>query len=381
MQGRRRERGPSEGGQRALAVGLGLAALALGCGEPAPPAEAAPGAEPTAVVIERLAARTVRPSLTVPGLVEAERRIELAFRVPGTVERIRVEEGDAVEAGAVLAELERDDYLRAVRAAEARLARAATHAREAERKLESQRRLLARESTSREAFQAAESAHAMARAEEREARVALEEARVRAARTVLRAPADALVERRLIEAHERTAGEEPVLVLAQIDRVTVRAALADAHLARLRPGTPARITTPLHPGRVFEGRVARLDVAADAATRTVPFEVELANEDRALRPELAVDLEIPLGEPERRLLVPLGAVLRDAEAAPFCFVATGGEGTARAERRRVALGALHGERVAIERGLAEGERVIVRGQHFLREGDPVRALRDVAAAP
>ena len=48
----------------------------------------------------------------------------------------------------------------------------------------------------------------------------------------------------------------------------------------------------------------------------------------------------------------------------------------RAARRSVELGAVHGERVAVTAGLAPGERLVVRGQHFLRPDDPVRVIED-----
>ena len=70
--------------------------------------------------------------------------------------------------------------------------------------------------------------------------------------------------------------------------------------------------------------------------------------------------------------------LRGADALPFCFLAVNGAGGPRAERRNVSIGAVHGERVVVEEGLAPGDRVITRGQHFLRPGDAVRPVEDAS---
>ena len=69
--------------------------------------------------VETVAAERVVPRLVVPGIVEAKSRIELGFRVSGFVARFGVEEGDRVEAGAVIAELDASDLERELRAAQA----------------------------------------------------------------------------------------------------------------------------------------------------------------------------------------------------------------------------------------------------------------------
>jgi multidrug efflux system membrane fusion protein len=357
-------------------IGLALALLAtLACDE-APAVSAGPaGDAAVAVRVERAVSRALAPTISVPGLVEPKSRIALAFRVTGFVERYAVGEGDRVEAGDVLAELDADDFERRVRVARAALDHAAARARSAAQSYERQSRLRDRNTSSEHTYDEAKSAHEMARAELTEARMHLEQAEDELRKTVLTAPVAGYVERRLVEEHELASARTPVLRLSQLDVVTVRAAVADKFLPRLRVGTSVTIESPQWPDRRFEAPIARIDVAADAATRTVPFEVDLANPDLALRPELVVHVEIATGAAEELILVPLAAVLRDAELTPFCFVASG-DGTKRARRRAVSIGAVHGEHVVVTSGLEAGDRVITRGQHFLRSGDAVRVVEE-----
>jgi RND family efflux transporter MFP subunit len=357
-----------------LATAIGLLA-ACGCDDRSALAE--DSQEPaTAVELERVHARDVAPALRVPGLVEAHSRIELAFRVTGFVERFEVDEGDRVRAGDVLAVLDRADFEREARSAEAALARATAQARDARQTFERQQRLRESGTASQESYERALSAHDMARAEVSEARTRLEQARDRLAKTTLRAPIDGAIEARLAEPHELASAETPVLVLTQLERVSVRGSVADSAAAGLRLGRPARVYSPLRPGEPLAGEIARIGVAADAATRTIPFEVELDNPERVLLPRLAVEVEIPTGEPRRELLVPMSAVLRDADTRPFCFLAVERDGVLRAERRRVDTGAVRGDRIAIAAGLAEGEQLVVRGQYFLRAGDALNPVED-----
>ncbi len=359
---------------RAIGITLLLVLSSHGCGDAPPVSSAAAGPRARAVRIERVEPRPVTTSLRVPGLVAAEARIELAFRVAGFVARFEVDAGDRVAAGQILAQLETDELGRTAEASRAAVARAEARARDAAQTFGRQRELLAEHTNSQRAHDRASADHEMAQAELAEARVQLEEARDKLSKATLRAPVAGWIERRLLEPHELARPQTPVLVLTQLDRVKVRAAVSDVRAAELRRGAHAWVTTPLHPGRRFEGRVARIDLAADSATRTLPFELELANPELALRPELAVEVEVSTGEPEMLILVPLTAVLRDVDTQPFCFVLSGDE-EPRVLRRPVELGAIHGDRVEVSSGLAVGERLVARGQHFLRPDDPVRVVQ------
>ena len=103
-----------------LAAYLYVAALAAtlvvfveGCSGQRSDASVAAGPPPTPVRVEAVRLERVAPSLVVPGVVEAESRIELAFRVGGFIARFAVEEGERVEAGDVIAELDLADLERA----------------------------------------------------------------------------------------------------------------------------------------------------------------------------------------------------------------------------------------------------------------------------
>lgn len=358
-----------------IALAACLAVLVEGCSGQASDASVGAGPPPTPVRVETVARERVVPTLVVPGIVEAESRIELAFRVEGFVARFAVEEGERVEAGDLIAELDLADLERAVRTARAELERARARAAEAELSFDRAERLVALASTSQQRFEAARMQRDVVRAEVRRARLEVEAAQQRLAHGTLRAPIAGYIERRLIEEHEHASARAPVVILTGLDVVIVRGAVSDSAVARLRPGDAALVRSAAWPERRFEGRIRRIDVAADHATRTVPFEVSLANPDLALRPEMGVDVEIPVGAAEPVCSVPLAAVLRGLDAQPFCFVVEAeGGAVQRALRRPLELGPVHGDRVAISAGLSPGYRVVIRGQHFLRGEDRVRIV-------
>jgi RND family efflux transporter MFP subunit len=356
-----------------LTAGLALSLAACGDAD----VGAAPQAETrTAVRAESVRQETLTPLLSVSGLVEAQAQIELAFRVTGFVERFEVDEGDRVGADQVLAVLDLADFDRDVRGARARQERAGAHARNASQAFERQRQLRENGTSSERAYDEARSAHDMARAEHVEARMELERAEDHQRKATLRSPVDGYVARRLLEPHELATSNVPVFHIVQLDEVTVRAAIADTELSRIAKGGAAFVSSPQWGERRFEAEISQIDVAADPVTRTVPFEVALPNPALSFRPNQVVRVEIPTSEPEPHILVPLSSVLRDSRLAPFCFVASEDGSGLRAEQRPVTLGAVFGDRVVIEGGLATGEQVITRGQHFLRPGDALRIVEE-----
>lgn len=356
----------------------GIAFILSACGEaPEVSAASSKGVPRTPVRVEIVKARLEAPRLSVPGIVEARSRISLRFRVGGFVEAFLVEEGERVERGAIIAELDKSDLEREVRAARAQAERTRVRADETQQVFERQAALLESSSTSQQNHDRARFARDGARAEAVVAAVDLEEATDRLGKATLRAPVSGYIERKLIEAHELANPETPVLVLTQLDRVTIRAAVSDSYARNLKVGSPVVVRTPLWPDREFEGLVQRIDVSADPSTRTIPFEVELPNPDLALRPELMVEVDLSAGAPEPVTDVPLAAVLRDVANQPFCFVVIGeSEQSTVVERRVVSLGAVSGDRVAVSGGVETGDRVVVRGQQFLRPGDSVRVVSE-----
>ena len=344
------------------------------CGESASVDAAPPGPPPKPVRVVLVGSVPIAPTLEVPGIVEARARMSLAFRVEGFVERFPAEEGARVEAGDVIAELDPRDARRERALALADLER--SQARTVEARLEHQRQseLLQSRSTSRQRFEKAKAALEVAEAEARSATLRVEAAEDRIEDCTLKAPVSGYLEQHLIEEHEFTRAGAPVLVLVDLDTVLVRAEAPHRKLALLQQGSAAMIRSSAWPGREFLGKIHFVSVSADPVTHTVPFEVSLENPSLALRPEMLVDVEVRGAVDETLRAVPLSAVLRDAALEPFCFVVAGDENGTLAERRVVTLGRMIKDRATILSGLRSGERVIVRGQHFLSDGDAVRIV-------
>lgn len=355
-----------------------LLLIATACGDEGTATESHPEISAKPVRIEVATPRRFTTYTHVPGVVEADSSMALSFRVPGTIERFAVEEGAYVEAGDLIAELDRRDFERDVKLARAALASAEAQAAEARRERERVENLRSSNSTSAQRLDAARSADAIAAAQARHARLQLEAAEMAVEDCRLTAPVSGYFEQRLVDKHEFASPDMPVAVLTELATLKVRANVADQALRSLAVGSSAVLRSNAWPGRRFEGRLVRVAMAADATTHTLPIEVEVANADLALRPGMIVEVGLPVETRDDLLTVPMNAVVRDGALRTLCFVVASQGDRMIAEDRRVSLGKLVGDRVEIAAGVRPGERVIIQGQHFLRAGDLVRVTETVA---
>jgi RND family efflux transporter MFP subunit len=298
--------------------------------------------------------------LRMSGTIEAERSTPLSFAVPGTVEHVLVDVGQAVRRGQVLARLTPVSLEHALGIAVAQ----AERARDVARRLEPMHRNKTvpevRWVESQTSLEAAEHAVEIARKN-------LDDA-------LLRAPENGVVASRSIEPGSTVAPGIPAFQVVQTRIVRAIAPVPENQVARIRVGQPARVTVGAL-SREFAGSVHEVGVLADPLTRTYPVKITLANPDGALKVGMVIDAFIPLAGEAPALVVPRAAVRIDERGAACVFVLGPGRVI---ERRHVEVIGFAAERIALGSGVNEGEQVVVSGTPMLADGVTVRLA---ASAP
>ena len=349
-----------------------LAALALAaCSGEAPEADVASAPAPAPIPVA--AREVVREALVEPvlgtGTIAAHKTTDVGPRVSGIVDTIYVAIGDRVEEGAPLFRTRTVDYEIRVRQAEseARLARA--NAEKAARDLERIRTLHDQNVASDERLDAVRTAQEMAAAQREQAEAALAQARQNLADTTVRAPYRGVITRRFVDegamlSTVMTAGNAVVQVM-KMDVVAAIVQLPEAHLARVRIGTPGVVRVD-GVDRAYEAQVTILNDRVDAVSRAFEVRLAIENTDYALKPGLFAELELR-PDPREAVLLERAALLGGAEN-PYVFVLAEGA----AARRAVRIRELDAARVEVLEGVAPGERVLLGptlGQ--LSDGSPV----------
>jgi membrane fusion protein, multidrug efflux system len=312
-------------------------------------------------------------SITAPGTLAARETVRLTARVSGVVERVLVQQGDRVDIGQIVAEIEPERFRIAVETAQAQLARA----RAAREDTVSQQRRREQAATAQPGLISDdELAQVRARTAQAEAEVAIAAAGLSRAELDLRdarvaSPVAGIIQERLVDTGALAAPGTAIATVVDRSRILLHCSVPAADAAQLRPGLPLSFRVP---GDTADRSAAIVLVgdAADLATRLVPLVAQVADLDAAaVRPGsfAAVRIDLPAGAP--RVLVPDLAV-KPSSRGFLVFVVEGEGDAAVARERRIEMaGRTRDDRIAIASGLQAGERVVSRGAEALRDGSPL----------
>lgn len=411
---------------RCTLLGLVAAVVAAGCEQAPPPRVEAVRPVKTLVVD----AGTEERTRSFPGVVEASRRVELAFRVPGLVVTLPVREGQQVKAGEVIGELRKDEFKARLDALRGQLdqARAGLDAlRRGERTEERARResqvraararltnaraqydrfrtLLRESAVSRVEFEVAQTEYRVAREEYAAAKRTLElaavgrdedieaaeasvrglegrvvEANLQLEDATLRAPFDGVIAQRFVEQGQSVQPKQPIVRFQDVDEVDISADVPESVMASdIRRADITSLVAELSgaPGLRFPVELREIAQVGDPVTQTFKVTVSMRAPDgiRVLPGMTAIvtatfrRAEI-LGE---RILIPVASVgQQDAQSVVWVV-----DAQQKATRRNVKLGGVTGGSVEILDGLAPGDRIVVAGVRSMRDGMTVRDLGD-----
>lgn len=301
----------------------------------------------------------------LPGVVRAEREIDLAFRIAGEILERRVIAGQRVRAGEPLFRLDPGDLERALEAADAAVEAARAEAELAEREAARRAELLRRRAIAAEDADRAESAARAARERLRAAEAERARARNALDYATLRAPADGVVSEVLAEPHEYAAAGRVVAKLALDGPREAEVFVPETRRASL----PERAEAELAGGsRPLPARLRELAAAAEPGSRTyrARFRLEGLPEDAPVGGSLVLRLRESV---PGVLRVPASA-LADHGRGPFLWRIEEG----RVAARPVRLLRVIDESVLIEGDLAPGTLVVATGTHRLQEGSAVRVV-------
>lgn len=324
-------------------------------------------------------------SVPVIGRLVANRLGDVAARINGPVDAFKVEVGDRVEGGQVLAVLDATALqarydLAAGRLSEAQAERAVKRAELALAKQDFQRleRLKSsaafnqsRYDDSRQQVAITEAAVSQADAAIAEAEAELRLAEINLYNAEVRAPYAGVVTQRLTEAGSYVQVGQAVLRMLGDQSLEVEADVPFQNLAGLEPGVQVSLT--LDDGTAHTAVVRAILPAENPLTRTrmVRLVPNIAATRRTLAHDQSVTLQVPVGSERQVLSVHKDAVIV-RRGQDMVFVVVDGA----VEARPITLGEALGSRFEVRTGLAAGDKAVVRGNERLKPGDKVKIAGD-----
>ncbi len=340
----REDRGGSAGGQRR---GRAAGGAPWGGGE-------STAAVPVEVAVAEL--HEISSYIETNGTLEAENEVDLVARIAAPVVRLNVEEGDRINKGDLLAQLD-DEEIRA----RAEISKANLH--ESRLAFERAERLHEANLISPEDYEQVLTRFDTSRAQ-------FESDQIELGYTDIRAPFSGLIISRYVNFAEQVSPNSPLFRISDFDPLLCPIRIPERDLPRVRLDQQAYLTLEAWPNERFAAKVLRISPIVEAATGTVKVTLAIESQGR-LRPGMFASVFLKTETRADTLVVPKSALSLDSIGDTVYVVKD-----RTAQRREVELGFQEGDFVEVVSGIAPGELIVVVGQDGLSDGTPIRIISD-----
>ena len=193
---------------------------------------------------------------------------------------------------------------------------------------------------------------------------------------ILKAPFDSWVLKRNVDVGTLVSAATIGFTLADTRSVKAVFGVPDTAIARVKLGSPQRVTTEALPDP-FSGHVTSISASADAKSRVYSVEVRIDNPKNLLKAGMIASITIGAGRPMGKVtVIPLTAVVRSpGNPNGFAVYVTEGTGdTVKVHTQDVSLGDTYGNMIAVLSGVNLKDRVVTSGANMIKNGDQVRVI-------
>ena len=347
-------------------------------------------------------------SVVATGRIEPITKVEIKSKANGIIKELKVQVGDIVAPGHVLAELDKENLAARVREAKAAMIGAESNLKAAQAQLEKNKveaegpdvpfskrnferseKLLKEGVLPQQSFDDSRSAYeqavnrqniakaqlsvsdakvAQAKAEVAQAQAAVDRAEEELNYATVRSPIQGMVLSRDIEIGSPVssilnmgAAATLVMVLGDISQVYVRGKVDEADIGVVKLGQPSRIKVETFKDKTFDGKVTQISPLGVDKDNVVTFEVKVSihNPGNVLRANMTANAEIVLEDHKNVLLVPESAVIYDAQRNASIEIPTVGKPNGK-EKVAIKTGISNGSRTEVLSGLNEKQQVVLQ---------------------
>ncbi len=366
-----------------IVFGLGAVFVAAGCTK-AVPKESEPARPVRVQAVERADLETV---LVYGAELLPSVEVKLFSTIMDRILSFPFEDGDVVEKGDVIALIRREGMDRGLEQLGAQLASLDVQIRNLESEQVRARDLFEKGVATQQAFDQVKTTYESTLAQRKALVAGRGQLAATASNAVVKAPMAGVLANKMLEEGDIASPQMPLARLLVVDPLKITLKLVEADVMRVHVDQDVVLDLDAWPGRTFSGRITRILPYLDPETRTNTVEVTVENPkndagERLLKPGMYGRARLVTDRKTDAIVAPEEALLLDTRLAsePGVIlrkaVVVREDGTA--EIRTVRLGERDGTRWEILEGLSEGERLVTRGNHGVKEGQKVQILEEAA---
>ncbi len=359
-----------------LAAAVFSASLLLGaCDTSEPSLVVAPVDPVLSVEVMTLESRPWQGLVTAYGVVQSAQQVDVSLDFTGVVNKVLVDEGERIERGQLLLELDTDKQkLRVAQALEA-VQRAQAAMKEARLNLERRQQLAERKTVSREALDNSELGLTRAAAEYREALAVWQLAQRVLKDSHVESPVNGVVELKAVESGEAVMAGTVLLKLQAVDSLEVQVWISESDIAYIHKGDSAVVSLSGLPGQALQAVIESVGVNAHPRTGNFPVKLLVEQDTPLVRPGMTATVQIAGVAFPEVLLLPEQALV-DRDRRKVVYVVREG----RAVQVEPLLGAGYSDRLLVLSGLNDGDQVIIGNLSRVLHGKQV-SVAPVVASP
>jgi RND family efflux transporter MFP subunit len=314
------------------------------------------------------------------GVVEAADSSSIGFEVSGNVREVRVDVGDRITKGQVLAMLDKRTYNLNVTAAEAEVGRAEVQLADKRNDLDRYQRINKQDpgAVSQAALDQSQAAVDSARKQVQFTKSQLNLAQRDLAKTVLRAPFDGVIANRYIDAFNEIARGQKCFDLFENTGMEVAISIPEDAIDDIYMEQKGEIQFAVIADRTYHGRVTEISKVAGTAN-AFPIKLTVEDPDQRIRPGMTARVTLLLsgGQKKAAYLVPISAIAQSGDSTKgYVFVYD--PATSTVKRIPIDGSSVRGNSAVISEGVKDGDIIAVAGVSFLEDGQKVKLMEQQA---
>jgi membrane fusion protein, multidrug efflux system len=290
-------------------------------------------------------------AIAAPGTLSTETELKLSFKTGGVIANFPVSEGRILRKGDLIASLNLSEINSIVRQYELALDKAT-------RDLNRVSNLYADSVTTLETLQNARTARDMAQS-------MLNSALFNRDMSVIIAPSDGKVLKKISEEGEIIAAGHPTVLFAPSDGGwVISSSVSDKNIIKIKTGDSTIIWLDAFPGTTFVGRVYETGSLADHFTGTYLVKIAITDADTRFRTGMTGRINIVPSEYEQHITIPLGVLTDTGDESAYIFMVDGDT----YRKVRIGTGEIIRDRIVVRHGLSAGDVFITEGMSYLTPG-------------